>query len=107
MNKRIERVDIETSISQVFKYRVYKEYECLPITILEDGEVVDLSEYEADVYFKFPNDNIISFPCLIKNNIVEVPLKKEYFTKEERVLFEIVFTNDNQSVTTFKMYLDI
>ena len=107
MNKRIEMVDIEKSISQVFKYKYYKEKECLPITILEDGEIVDLLGYEAKVHFKFPNDNIISFPCLIINNIVEIPLKKEYFIEKERVLFEIVFTNDNQRVTTFKMYLDI
>lgn len=107
MNRRIERVDIEKSISQVFKYRFYKEKECLPIIILEDGEVVDLSEYKANVYFKFPNDNILSFPCLIIDNVVEIPLKNEHFTKEERVIFEIVFTNDNQRVTTFKMYLDV
>ena len=107
MDRRIERVNIEKSISQTFKYKLYKEKECLPITILEDEEVVNLLGYEANVYFKFPNNDILSFPCPIIDNIVEIPLQKEYFTKKEKVLFEIVFTNDTQRVTTFKMYLDV
>ena len=107
MNKRIEMVDIEKSISQVFKYKFYKEEGLLPISILEDGEIVNLSGYEANVFFKFSNNNVISFYCPIVNNVVEVPLEKEYFITKEKIPFEIVFTNGEQRVTTFKMYLDI
>lgn len=105
--ERVTRIDIEKSFFEVFKYRFYKDKKRIPIIILENEEVVDLSEYKAKVYFKFPNDNILSFDCTIENNTVYIPLKDEYFTKEERVVFEIVFTGKEQIVTTFKMYLDI
>lgn len=105
--ERITRIDIEKGIFEVFKYKFFKDKENLPLIILENEETVDLSDYEAEVYFKFSNDDILHFPCSIENNIVNIPLKKEYFTKEERVVFEIVFTGNEQIVTTFKMYLDI
>ena len=106
MNK-YRYIDIDKSISQVFKYREFKKEDYIPIVILEDEEIVNLTEYEAIVYFRFSNDNVKSFQCPIINNVVQVPLKEEYFTKKEKVLFEIVFTNDTQRVTTFKMYLDV
>lgn len=106
MNK-YRYIDIDKSISQVFKYREFKEKDYIPIVILEDEEVVNLSGYEAIVYFRFSSDNVKSFQCLIIDNVVQVPLKEEYLKKMERVLFEIVFIGKEQIVTTFKMYLDI
>lgn len=105
--ERVTRIDIEKSFFEVFKYRFYKDKKRIPIIILENEEVVDLSEYKAKVYFKFPNDDILFFDCIIEKNILYIPLSDKYFTKEERVVFEIVFTGKEQIVTTFKMYLDI
>ena len=100
-------IDIDKSISQVFRYREFKNKGYIPIVILEDEEVVNLLGYGATVYFKFSNDDIRSFQCSIVNNVVQIPLKEECFKKTERVQFEIVFIGKEQVVTTFKMYLDI
>lgn len=106
MKTNVESIDIEKSTRKNFKYKKYASKGSLPIRILENGKNVDLSSYVAKVFFKFSND-IISLPCDIDGNTINIPLKKEYFTKKEKIPFEITLENDEQRVTTFMMYLDV
>ena len=85
----------------------FKKYGFINFSIFEDGEEIDLSQYTATFFFKFPSKKIESMGGEITNNMVVLPLSDDFFNEKGDTTFEIAFTGKKQKVTTFKMYLRV
>ena len=107
MKDNIISIGIEAKSHKILKYKDFKKYGFINFSIFEDGEEIDLSQYTATFFFKFPSKKIESMGGEITNNMVVLPLSDDFFNEKGDTTFEIAFTGKKQKVTTFKMYLRV
>ena len=100
-------LDINKNILKKEKYKRYSENSLLQVTIKENDNDVDLTNYTAKVYFELPNGEVLNFPCDIINNQVNVNLTNDLFLNKGNVYFEIILNNSIQKVTTFITCLEV
>jgi hypothetical protein len=100
-------LDIEKENIEILTYKLNEEESLLKIEIEENEKEVELSEYKAKVYFKLPNNELLSYSCKIINNKINIILEEKIFLKIGRVYFEIKLENKTQRVTTFLTYFKV
>lgn len=100
-------LDIEKEPIEILEYEKNSESSLLEVIIEENEKEVELSEYKAKVYFKLPNNELLSYSCKIINNKINIILEEKIFLKIGRVYFEIKLENKTQRVTTFLTYFKV
>lgn len=107
MNERIITLDINKNILKKEKYKKYSTDNLLIVIIKENDKDVDLNGYTANVYFELPSGEVLTSPCNILNNQVNINLTNDLFLNKGKVYFEITLKNSIQKVTTFMTCLEI
>lgn len=107
MKNNIIIIGIETNNRKIIKYEKFKDKGSINFLIFENGDKIDLSQYTATFYFKFPSGKVRSTKGEIINDMITLPLSDSFFDEKGDTIFEIVFLGKKQKVTTFKMYLRV
>jgi hypothetical protein len=110
MKMKVETIKMDIDIYKFSIIPCYKQTDIdksLEIIITKNNKNIDLSEYNATVYFELPSKKVLNYPCDIIENKVEVILTEEVLFNRGRVYFEIVLKNSTQKVTTFTACLEV
>ena len=74
MRNRIAIVDIATRKFKALSYKQYDVNNILQIVVMENNKIVDISSYNATIYFKLPSEKTYITIVIIKNNTINVTL---------------------------------
>lgn len=107
MRDRTINIDLNEGNSRSLRYKQFDNNNILKIIIKENKQEVDLLTYTARVFFNLPSNTILEKDAIIEDNKIVISLDNCILSESGRIITEIVLSNSNQIVTTFKMYLDV
>lgn len=107
MRNRIAIVDIATRKFKALSYKQYDVNNILQIVVMENNKIVDISSYNATIYFKLPSEKTYRTISIIKNNTINVTLSSGVLKEYGKVILEVKLSNGDEIVTTFSIYLNV
>lgn len=107
MRNRITIVDIATRKFKALSYKQYDANNILQIVVMENNKIVDISSYNATIYFKLPSEKTYRTIGIIKNNTINVTLSSSVLKEYGKVILEVKLSNGGEIVTTFSIYLNV
>ena len=107
MRNRIAIVDIATRKFKALSYKQYDVNNILQIVVMENNKIVDISSYNATIYFKLPSEKTYRTIGIIKNNTINVTLSSGVLKEYGKVILEVKLSNGDEIVTTFSIYLNV
>ena len=107
MRNRIAIVDISTRKFKALSYKQYDVNNILQIVVMENNKIVDISSYNATIYFKLPSEKTYRTIGIIKNNTINVTLSSGVLKEYGKVILEVKLSNGDEIVTTFSIYLNV
>ena len=107
MRNRIAIVDIATRKFKALSYKQYDVNNILQIVVMENNKIVDISSYNATIYFKLPSEKTYRTIGIIKNNTINVTLSSSILKEYGKVILEVKLSNGDEIVTTFSIYLNV
>ena len=107
MRNRIAIVDIATRKFKALSYKQYDINNILQIVVMENNKIVDISSYNATIYFKLPSEKTYRTIGIIKNNTINVTLSSSVLKEYGKVILEVKLSNGDEIVTTFSIYLNV
>lgn len=107
MRDRIAIIDISEEKFKVLSYKQYDKNNLLQIVIIENKNIVNISNYIVTVYFELPSGKTYKKNGTIENNTINVILTSGILSECGKVIVEVELSNAYRVVTTFSMYLNI
>ena len=107
MRNRIAIVDIATRKFKALSYKQYDANNLLQMVILENGKIIDISSYNAIIYFKMPSGKMYREFGDIKNNTIDIILSSDVLYESGKVTLEVELRETDKIVTTFSIYLNV
>ena len=107
MRDRIAVIDIATKKFKALSYKQYDENNLLQIVVTKNKEVIDISEYDAYVYFELPSGVVYELKPSIINNTIDIILSSKILNEYGKITFEIELRKDEEIVSVFSMYLNV
>ena len=107
MRDRIAIIDIATKKFKALSYKQYDENNLLQIVVTKNKEVIDISEYNAYVYFELPSGKVYEIQPNIVNNTIDIILSSKILNEYGKITFEIELRKWGEIITVFSMYLNV